>query len=94
MSGGCVLSARGIIHRIQPDGSLHARCTGGREVTGIHLTIAQALRYAKGRTAVYCRYRWCFREALVSAGIDPEVGHFTRSVKPPTPAQLAEVLAA
>lgn len=86
-----ILSGRGIIHRRQPNGALHARCSGGRG-TGVGLTAEQAARYAEGRPAVLCRYRWCFRDAVRAAGFDPEVGHFIRDVRRPSLADIAALL--
>jgi hypothetical protein len=31
--------------------------------------------------AMYCRYRWCFRDLLVEMGVDPSTGHVQRYIR-------------
>ena len=84
-SGPIALTSKGMLHRVQIDGRLHPRCSGGQVVTYRVIDGSEAVGLAAGATWRLCRYAWCFREWVESVGIDPEVGHVSRVRRAPGP---------
>lgn len=77
-TGLVALTSKGLLHRVQVDGAMHARCRGGRTVAHRVISEDEARSLAANASERLCRYRWCFRDDVEALGIDPWVGHVAR----------------